>query len=64
MLVSRDTWQHVFWWCLFLKISFLFKDELDHIHQTLEDELQQQHESTRLAGETMSQVTHLHIFVF
>ncbi|XP_009333518.1 PREDICTED: coiled-coil domain-containing protein 30 [Pygoscelis adeliae] len=30
------------------------QDEFDHIHQTLEDELQQQHESTQLTGETMN----------
>ncbi|XP_074017532.1 coiled-coil domain-containing protein 30 [Numenius arquata] len=30
------------------------QDEFDHIHPTLEDELQQQHESTQLPGETMT----------
>ncbi|XP_075629511.1 coiled-coil domain-containing protein 30 isoform X4 [Balearica regulorum gibbericeps] len=31
------------------------QDEFDHIHQTLEDELQEQHELTRVTGETMNQ---------
>ncbi|XP_075577830.1 uncharacterized protein LOC142594977 [Pelecanus crispus] len=30
------------------------QDEFDHIHQTSEGELQQQHESTQLTGETMN----------
>ncbi|XP_075293500.1 uncharacterized protein LOC142363365 isoform X1 [Opisthocomus hoazin] len=41
--------------CVDRRCAAQLQDELDHIHQTLEDELQQQHESTRLAGETMSQ---------
>ncbi|KAM6336809.1 coiled-coil domain-containing protein 30 [Alca torda] len=31
------------------------EDEFPHIHQTLEDELRQEHESTQLTGETMNQ---------
>ncbi|XP_010294900.1 PREDICTED: coiled-coil domain-containing protein 30-like, partial [Phaethon lepturus] len=31
-------------------------DEFDHIHQTLEDELQEQHESTQLTGETRNKL--------
>ncbi|XP_052647853.1 coiled-coil domain-containing protein 30 isoform X6 [Harpia harpyja] len=30
------------------------KDEFGHVHQSLEDELQQQHESVQLTGETMN----------
>ncbi|XP_072739997.1 coiled-coil domain-containing protein 30 isoform X8 [Ciconia boyciana] len=30
------------------------QDEFDHVHQTLDDELQQQQESTQLTGETMN----------
>ncbi|XP_035759630.1 coiled-coil domain-containing protein 30 isoform X2 [Egretta garzetta] len=30
------------------------RDEFDHVHQTLEVEFQQQHESTQLSGETMN----------
>ncbi|XP_009585475.1 PREDICTED: coiled-coil domain-containing protein 30-like, partial [Fulmarus glacialis] len=32
------------------------QDEFDHIHQTLEDKLQQQHESTWLTGETTNKL--------
>ncbi|XP_054705479.1 coiled-coil domain-containing protein 30 isoform X4 [Grus americana] len=31
------------------------QDQFDHIHQTVEDELQEQHELTRVTGETMNQ---------
>ncbi|XP_074416664.1 coiled-coil domain-containing protein 30 isoform X3 [Larus michahellis] len=31
------------------------QDEFHHVHQTLEDELRQQHESTQLTGEAMNQ---------
>ncbi|XP_009887771.1 PREDICTED: coiled-coil domain-containing protein 30, partial [Charadrius vociferus] len=38
------------------------QDEFDHIPQTLEDELHQQHESTQLTGETMDEVIYLHFY--
>ncbi|XP_009705979.1 PREDICTED: coiled-coil domain-containing protein 30-like [Cariama cristata] len=39
------------------------QDEFDHIHQTLEDELQQQREPTQHTGETMNEVISL-VFQF